>query len=61
MGHDHQQHLQPQQQNRNNPITRPRRSVCETLSAPPVAIVIDSSTNSRRHSTLSYLGVNFFK
>ncbi|KAM7358801.1 anion exchange protein Ae2 isoform 3-T6 [Cochliomyia hominivorax] len=57
MGHEHQQHLQPQQQaNRLNPIARPRRSVCETLSAPPTAIVIEPNATSRRHSTLSYLG-----
>lgn len=57
MGHDHQQqHLQ--HANRQNSITRPRRSVCETLSAPPTAIVIEPNATNRRHSTLSYLGVN---
>ncbi|XP_037810196.1 electrogenic sodium bicarbonate cotransporter 1 isoform X2 [Lucilia sericata] len=57
MGHDHQQHLQPQQANRLHPnIARPRRSVCETLSAPPTAIVVEPNATNRRHSTLSYLG-----
>ncbi|KAI8121350.1 hypothetical protein FF38_05946 [Lucilia cuprina] len=57
MGHDHQQHLQPQQANRLHPnIAHPRRSVCETLSAPPTAIVVEPNATNRRHSTLSYLG-----
>uniref|UniRef100_A0A1A9WG61 Anion exchange protein n=1 Tax=Glossina brevipalpis TaxID=37001 RepID=A0A1A9WG61_9MUSC len=36
--------------------SRARRSVCETLSAPPTTITLDSSSTCRRHSTLSYLG-----
>ncbi|KAI9588222.1 band 3 anion transport protein isoform X1 [Glossina fuscipes] len=56
------QHLQ--QRARLNGLTaadptaacRTRRSVCETLSAPPTTITLDSTSTCRRHSTLSYMG-----
>ncbi|XP_059218992.1 anion exchange protein 3 isoform X3 [Stomoxys calcitrans] len=47
------QHMQMQQRNRGNAQTR--RSICETLSAPPpIAVAIEPSC--RRHSTMSYMG-----
>ncbi|XP_073840972.1 anion exchange protein Ae2 isoform X1 [Musca autumnalis] len=50
------QQIQLQQRIRNNATTAlARRSICETLSAPPAtAVTIDASC--RRHSTLSYMG-----
>ncbi|XP_058985723.1 anion exchange protein 3-like isoform X1 [Musca domestica] len=53
---NNQQQLQLQQRIRINASNAPaRRSICETLSAPPAtAVTIEASC--RRHSTLSYMG-----